>query len=138
METDLLSVQFRRKRDVHHLFSCIILKDVPKKRVSNSKSFTAVLRSITGCEEFYLVQLTLDKFVRIAMEEAGYGLALSFRHIKLLLYPTKLGVYLLMYTPFSTSSKCGEQSSRFYASLQLGRPTRLSAEIYSPMAYRTK
>jgi hypothetical protein len=82
--------------------------------------------------KFYLAQLTSDKSARIAMEEAGYGFAPSFPHIKLLLYPTKLGVYLLMYTPFSTSSKGGEHSSRFYASLQL------SAAIYSPMAYRTK
>jgi hypothetical protein len=82
--------------------------------------------------KFYLAQLTSDKSTRIAMEDAGYGFAPSFRHTKLLLYPTKLGVYLLIYTPFSTSSKCGEHSSRFYASLQL------SAEIYSPMAYRTK
>jgi len=33
--------------------------------------------------KFYLAQLPLDKSARIAMEEAGYGFAPSFRHIKL-------------------------------------------------------
>jgi len=65
METDLSSVQFRRKRDVYHLFSCIVLKDVPKKRVSNSKSFTAVLRPITGCEEVFI----LLNFLQISLQE---------------------------------------------------------------------
>ena len=83
------------------IYSVVLyLKMYQKERVSNSKSFTTFLRSITGCEEVFIWL----SFRQISLQELPWKKQVTvlppfFSPYKTsFLYPTKLGVSLLMYT----------------------------------------